>query len=396
MSLPNPSPNTNFDRNTHNDGLLFGAEFERLYANDNALQAQVTDLQNELLPTSFITNTPNWSNPPTNTAPSVKAAYLKAKRVLNTFSGWILDFWTSRTSPVTSAWSSVCWSPSLGMFVAVSDGAADTYRSMSSMNGINWGANSCPDNQWTSVCWSPSLSLFVAIAKSGTGNRVMTSSNGTNWTSRTSAADNQWTSVCWSSELNLFVAVASSGTGNRVMTSSNGIDWVARTSAADNNWSSVCWSPQLGLFAAVGTLMDIGVMTSPDGIVWTSRYVAGDHWRSICWSNELGIFLAVGYGVGVFQILVSSDGINWQSNGVMNGGYWTSISWSSELNLFVALATGGFMGNGIMTSSDGVNWCLRKIQVFFGTALCWSPELGIFVAVANDSGIMTTRNGIGK
>ena len=78
---------------------------------------------------------------------------------------------------------------------------------------------SAADNGWFSVCWSPELGLFVAVAKTGTGNRVMTSPDGINWTIRTSAADNQWLSVCWSPELGIFVAVANTGTGNRVMTS---------------------------------------------------------------------------------------------------------------------------------------------------------------------------------
>jgi len=86
--------------------------------------------------------------------------------------------------------------------------------------GITWTARtSAADNSWTSVCWSPELSLFVAVSGTGTGNRVMTSPNGITWTARTSAADNFWLSVCWSPQLSLFVAVAQTGTGNRVMTS---------------------------------------------------------------------------------------------------------------------------------------------------------------------------------
>ena len=90
-----------------------------------------------------------------------------------------------------------------------------------SMAGRNWTIRtSAADNSWYSVCWSPELGLFVAVASSGTGNRVMTSPDGVTWTIRTSAADNNWRSVCWSPELGLFVAVAYSGTGDRVMTSS--------------------------------------------------------------------------------------------------------------------------------------------------------------------------------
>jgi len=76
---------------------------------------------------------------------------------------------------------------------------------------------SAANNNWLSVCWSPELTLFVAVSMTGTNNRVMTSPDGINWTSRVSASNNDWVSVCWSPELTLFVAVSITGTGNRVM-----------------------------------------------------------------------------------------------------------------------------------------------------------------------------------
>ncbi|MGA1588856.1 MAG: hypothetical protein ACO38I_09720, partial [Ilumatobacteraceae bacterium] len=47
------------------------------------------------------------------------------------------------------------------------------------------------------------------------------------WTTQTSAADNDWLSVAWGGPAGQekFVAVAYSGTGNRVMTSPDGITW---------------------------------------------------------------------------------------------------------------------------------------------------------------------------
>ena len=123
---------------------------------------------------------------------------------------------------------------------------------MTSSNGITWTTQiSAAGNAWKSVCWSPQLGLFVAVSDTGTGDRVMTSSNGITWTTQISAADNNWRSICWSPELGLFVAVSDSGAGNRVMTSPNGITWTSRTSAADKIWQSICWSPELGLFVAV-------------------------------------------------------------------------------------------------------------------------------------------------
>jgi hypothetical protein len=122
----------------------------------------------------------------------------------------------------------------------------------------NWTARNVPQSYWRSVCWSPDLGLFVAVASGGT-NRVMTSPDGINWTPRTVEASN-WTSVCWSPELGLFVAVAYEDT-NRVMTSPDGINWTPRTVEA-SSWRSVCWSPELGLFVAVAYEGTNRVMTS--------------------------------------------------------------------------------------------------------------------------------------
>ena len=47
---------------------------------------------------------------------------------------------------------------------------------MSSSNGINWTARTAGQaNTWRSICWSPELGIFVAVSRDGT-NRVMLSS----------------------------------------------------------------------------------------------------------------------------------------------------------------------------------------------------------------------------
>jgi len=78
-------------------------------------------------------------------------------------------------------------------------------------------------------------------------------------THRTPAVDNEWISVTYGN--GLFVAVSSSGTSDRVMTSPDGITWTSRASATDNDWHSVTYGN--GLFAAVSwTGNDNRVMTS--------------------------------------------------------------------------------------------------------------------------------------
>lgn len=257
--------------------------------------------------------------------------------------------WTIRSASSRKPWRSVCWSPELGLFVAV-----ESFGSvMSSSDGINWTARSGhAGRNWRCVCWSPYLGLFIAVSNTGTGNRIMSSTNGIDWFLVSSPADISWMSVCWSPELGLFVAVARSGTGNRVMTSSDGVNWTIRDSAADNSWVSVCWSPELSLFVAVATTgAGNRVMTSPYGIFWTIRDSAADYdWVSVCWSSEFGMFLAVSDD-GVFNsVMTSPNGISWTIQTTPSDNDWESVCWSPELSLFVAVASTG-VGNRVMTLS---------------------------------------------
>jgi len=222
-----------------------------------------------------------WVDPMTDIGPRVK---------------FTANLWTLRPTVADNEWSSVCWSPELGLFVAVAASGTGN-RVMTSPDGITWTIRtSAADNNWSSVCWSPELNLFVAVANSGTGNRVMTSLDGITWVIGASAADNNWSSVCWSAKQGVFVAVAASGTGNRVMTSLDGITWVIGASAADNNWLSVCWADGLNLFVAVASSgTGNRVMTSANGIAWTLRASAADEtWQSVVWAQDYGAFVAVG------------------------------------------------------------------------------------------------------
>ena len=219
------------------------------------------------------------------------------------------------------------------------------------------------------------------------------------WQGKHSAADNFWLSVCWSAELGLFCAVAITGAGNRVMTSPDGINWTTQASAADNDWFSVCWSSELGLFCAVA-LTGAGnrVMTSPDGITWTTRTSAADNnWRSVCWSAELGLFCAVAQTGAENRVMTSPDGITWtaQTSAAANG--WISVCWSAELGLFCAVAISG-VGNRVMTSPDGITWTTQASAADnLWRSVCWSAELGLFCAVASSgvgNRVMTSPDGV--
>src|SRR3972149_6334117 len=65
----------------------------------------------------------------------------------------------------------------------------------------------------------------------------------------------------------LFVAVAIDGTGNRVMTSPDGITWTTRTTPttpSENNWRAVIYTPTI--FVAVGDFTTQTMMSGTLGL----------------------------------------------------------------------------------------------------------------------------------
>ena len=274
-----------------------------------------------------------------------------------------------------------------------------TNGTLITVGGLNWSLQtSAADNYWTSVCWSPELGLFVAVSNTGTA-RVATSTNGSTWTIRTDsvAAANAWASVCWSPDLGLLLAVGSSV----AMISSNGITWTS-VSIGTYAWISACWSSENGVFVAIAN----GYANhSFNGSTWygiTSIFTkpAASAWTSICWAREVSKFVIVAntgsnkVGNGAFSNIYNST--NWTSSNttVASACSWSSVCWSSQLGLFVAVANSGTYR--VMTSSDGINWTSQTSFVAASMALssvCWCPELGLFVAVSR-SGAITSPDGI--
>jgi hypothetical protein len=219
------------------------------------------------------------------------------------------------------------------------------------------------------------------------------------WTTRASAADDMWYGITWSAELGLFVVVSYASSTNPVMTSPDGITWTTRA-ATNNQWLNVTWSPELSIFVAV-SVSGAGnrVMTSPDGITWTTRASAADNqWVDVTWSAELGLFVAVAQlstGTGNL-VMTSPNGITWTTRASAADNAWSRVIWSAELSLFVAVAYTG-TGNRVMTSPDGITWTTRACPDNEWYGLAWSPELSLFVAVARTgtgNRVMTSPDGI--
>uniref|UniRef100_UPI0030EBC11C beta strand repeat-containing protein n=1 Tax=uncultured Flavobacterium sp. TaxID=165435 RepID=UPI0030EBC11C len=208
---------------------------------------------------------------------------------------------------------------------------------------------------------------------------------GVSWTSQTSATEaNQWTSVTYGN--NQFVAVANLG-NNLVMTSPDGITWTSQTEAEANSWNSVTYGN--GLFVAVAADGIHPVMTSPDGITWTARIaVQVSGWRSVTYGN--GLFVAVAVS-GTNRVMTSPDGITWTARTAAEANQWSSVTYGG--GKFVAVSFSGT--HRVMTSLDGITWTLQTaIEANQWSSVTYGNGLFVAVSLNGTNRVMTSLDGI--
>ena len=187
------------------------------------------------------------------------------------------------------------------------------------------------------------------------------------WTARTASEANSWQSITYGN--GLFVAVSSDGT-NRVMTSPDGITWTTRTAATSSSyWQAVTYGNDT--FVAISYTSD-AVMTSLDGITWTRRTASSSEaWISVTYGN--GLFVAVANNTN--KVMTSPDGITWTARTASASSAWRAITYGN--GLFVAV------GGGVMTSPDGINWTSRTAPAYVWSSITYGN--GLFVSVIGGS-----------
>jgi transcriptional regulator CtsR len=160
-------------------------------------------------------------------------------------------------------------------------------------------------------------------------------------------ADQNWEAVTYGD--GKFVAVASSGDGNRVMTSTNGNYWVSRTSASNSNWQGITYADSQ--FVAVGSN---AVMTSPDGITWTSRTAPTGEWQAI--TNCGGLFVATATW-GNNYIMSSPDGIDWTVRSPSTAWSHDAVACSATVPRFVSVS---MFGRGWSSPNGITGWSTQN------------------------------------
>jgi hypothetical protein len=231
---------------------------------------------------------------------------------------------------------------------------------------------------------------------------------GESWTlqNHAPALDQAWWKVAWGN--GQFVAVAQSfGPNNTVMTSPDGITWTSRNAAISRQLNQIHYAN--GLWVATGYNWDAPpmVMTSTDAITWTSRSEpdggsSNVSWNGLAYGNGKWVATAsAGSGTNTQLGMTSPDGVTWTLRSIgASIDDWGEVVWAPELSLFVTVGNKGSDGNAVAaTSPDGITWTVRTttLGITTGTvaSLAWSGSL--FVAVYRSSSataIMTSPDGI--
>jgi hypothetical protein len=185
---------------------------------------------------------------------------------------------------------------------------------------------------------------------SGTWTAVKTGTygNGINWVTGPIATNGSGTVVAWAS----FNQSVYGGGSNFAYSTNHGVTWtgVGLGNAPQNMVAAECvWASNLSLFVATGWVNatnNARIVTSPDGITWTSRTVptqlATNRLYYLSYSNNT---LVVQDANG--NLASSTDAVNW-----------TFKTTQTTANQVAYLAsTGYWYGNGVF-SPDLVNWAL--------------------------------------
>ena len=286
--------------------------------------------------------------------------------------------WYPLNAPEQARWREVVYGD--GKFVAIAAvkfAESDTcqFPAMYSPDGVNWTSSpNVPRQTWQGLHYHDGM--FVAVGKDsatypgGSTKDAMYSTDGINWSlADTPPATNNWASVTYGDGKWVASCSKPNGAGKGyIMWSTDGINWTLVDNAVDAPMFEIHYGD--GMFVGVG--LDYGyVHRSTDGINWTSTRNALDNnqWLSVTYGNGKWIATAQ---TGDKRIGYSTDAITWtttQSDPPGNG--WTSVTFGCDRFVAVARNNVGPPGSPpdiddnnerIMSSVDGINWTVEKIE----------------------------------
>ncbi len=160
-----------------------------------------------------------------------------------------------------------------------------------------------------------------------------------------------------------------SGDNNSVITSPDGVTWTSRSTNYDsNNISSITWSPKLSMFVAVGNNhLGNRIIRSTNGTTWTPCNVNYDYqnWKTVVWVEDLGMFYATTTDNSYDNaILTSYDGINWLlTYPPTDDRYsWKDFVWAKSLNRLFVFGNDGINGApAILSHTNQIEYTISNV-----------------------------------
>ena len=237
---------------------------------------------------------------------------------------------------------------------------------------------------WTNWNNDQSIGSFYAVAGTaeetvavGIDGRIATRNNITGaWTNQTFTGDPDFRATVFAN--NQYVVVREAG---RIMTSPDGLKWTSRISPTKKNLLGLFWDGQQYLAGGdKGT-----ILSSPDGIKWTHRN-SGSQINFYSFSYSGPRYVAVGND----GIRISSNSVTWMTPKTAPTSVpFTACTWTGTE--FLVCGLGLDRNPTIYTSPDGDVWTLRDTTI--KASLRAATTISGTIYIAGDSVIKKTTDG---
>ncbi len=289
--------------------------------------------------------------------------------------------WTTRDPGVSTDLTAVSFGNGVYVALGPNDGAI-----LTSSDGADWEVQYLGFDRFFGLTWSGSQ--FVAVGygfqtSTTFGAMAATSSDGISWAVHPIVLSNPqflW-DVAWNGSLYAALSISS----NEIVTSPDGINWTSQA-VGDASTRLRNIESDGSRFVAIGSNTE--VYTSPDGIAWTleANPLPRNSVSDLHWDGSR--FVAVSSD----QFLTSADGAEWVSNTVGTAGSATSsatVTRHSGLNII------GSNAGGIYTSPNDTGRTTTfssDSEAMYGVG--WDADGNQFVAVGTRQTIRTSPDGI--